>query len=418
MKMTLTKKIVVGLIFGILVGLALNIFAPSLFNPLDTYLFQPLGQIFLNLITMLVVPIVFISITLGVVGLGDTKKLGSIGLKTVTFFLVTTCMAIIIGLTLALVFEPGNAGNFENMMVDELTGDQKQEEAPPIMDTLLNIIPTNPVQAMAEGEMLQVIFFAILLGFAMNVLGEKVNGIKSLLEQANDVIMLLVNLAIKTAPYGAFGLIASAVGGLGINAVKAMGAYFGVVLLALAIHFFIVYGAAIFFMAKTNPILFFKRFFPAISVAFSTSSSNATLPVSMDVAQENLGIPKKISSFIQPLGATINMDGTAIMQGVATIFIAQVYGVELSLMQLLTIVGLAVIASIGTAGVPGVGFILLAMVLQQVGLPVEGIALILGIDRILDMTRTSVNITGDAVCAMIVAKSEDGEVKIPEEAKM
>ncbi|WP_230501736.1 dicarboxylate/amino acid:cation symporter [Sutcliffiella rhizosphaerae] len=416
--MTLTKKIVVGLIFGILVGLALNIFAPSLFNPLDTYLFQPLGQIFLNLITMLVVPIVFISITLGVVGLGDTKKLGSIGLKTVTFFLVTTCMAIIIGLTLALVFEPGNAGNFENMMVDELTGDQKQEEAPPIMDTLLNIIPTNPVQAMAEGEMLQVIFFAILLGFAMNVLGEKVNGIKSLLEQANDVIMLLVNLAIKTAPYGAFGLIASAVGGLGINAVKAMGAYFGVVLLALAIHFFIVYGAAIFFMAKTNPILFFKRFFPAISVAFSTSSSNATLPVSMDVAQENLGIPKKISSFIQPLGATINMDGTAIMQGVATIFIAQVYGVELSLMQLLTIVGLAVIASIGTAGVPGVGFILLAMVLQQVGLPVEGIALILGIDRILDMTRTSVNITGDAVCAMIVAKSEDGEVKIPEEAKM
>ncbi len=418
MKMTLTKKIIIGLILGILVGLALNVYAPSIFKPLDTYLFQPLGKIFLNLITMLVVPIVLISITLGVVGLGDTKKLGSIGLKTILFFLITTCIAITIGLTLASVIQPGLAGDFETMLVDELAEEDTPEKAPPVMETLLNIIPTNPIKAMAEGEMLQIISFSVLLGFAINALGEKAGKVKTLLVQANDIVMLLVNIVIKTAPYGAFGLIASAVGGLGLDAIKAMGAYFLVVILALFLHFFITYGGALFFLGRINPITFFKRFIPAMSVAFSTSSSNATLPMSMDVAQENLGVPKRISSFVQPLGATINMDGTAIMQGVATVFIAQVYGIDLSLTQLLTVVGLAVVASIGTAGVPGVGFILLAMVLGQVGLPVEGIALILGIDRLLDMTRTAVNITGDAACAYIVAKSEDGEVKLPEEQRI
>jgi Na+/H+-dicarboxylate symporter len=413
-KLTLTKKIIIGLILGILVGLALNLYAPTLFSPFDTYLFKPLGTIFLNLITMLVVPIVLISITLGVVGLGDTKKLGSIGLKTILFFLVTTCIAITIGLTLASVIQPGLAGDFEGMIVDELAEEETPEKVPPVMETLLNIIPKNPIKALAEGEMLQIIAFSVLLGFAINALGDKVSRVKTFLEQANEIVMLLVHIVIKTAPYGAFGLIASAVGGLGIDAIKAMGAYFVVVLLALFIHFFVTYGGVLFLFGKTNPFTFFKRFIPAMSVAFSTSSSNATLPVSMDVAQENLGVPKRISSFVQPLGATINMDGTAIMQGVATVFIAQVYGIDLSLTQLLTVVGLAVIASIGTAGVPGVGFILLAMVLGQVGLPVEGIALILGIDRLLDMTRTAVNITGDAAGAYIVAKSEDSNVRIPE----
>ncbi|MBM7620833.1 Na+/H+-dicarboxylate symporter [Bacillus tianshenii] len=413
-KLSLTKKILIGLIIGILVGLAINLYAPNLFEPFDKFLFQPLGTIFLNLITMLVVPIVLISITLGVVGLGDTKKLGSIGLKTILFFLVTTCIAIIIGLTLASVIEPGNAGNFEDMLVDELAEDQKPEKAPPVQETLLNIIPKNPVEALAKGEMLQIIAFAVFLGFAINALGEKASVVKTFFEQANDIVMYLVHVVIKTAPYGAFGLIASAVGGLGIDAIKAMSAYFMVVVLALLIHFIFTYGSAALFLGKVNPITFFKRFVPAMSVAFSTSSSNATLPVSMDVAQENLGVPKRISSFVQPLGATINMDGTAIMQGVATVFIAQVYGIDLSLTQLLTVVGLAVVASIGTAGVPGVGFILLAMVLQSVNLPVEGIALILGIDRLLDMTRTAVNITGDAVAAYVVAKSEDSSVQIPE----
>ncbi|WP_223700853.1 dicarboxylate/amino acid:cation symporter [Sutcliffiella deserti] len=413
-KLSLTKKIIIGLVLGIVFGLAINIYAPNYYSPLDTYLFQPLGTIFLNLITMLVVPIVLISITLGVVGLGDTKKLGTIGLKTILYFLVTTCIAITIGLTLASVIQPGLAGNFEEMTVEGLSEEETPEAAPPVTETLLNIIPKNPFQSLVEGEMLQIIAFSILLGFAINALGDKVAGVKTFFEQANEIVMLLVHIVIKTAPYGAFGLIASAVGGLGIDAIKAMSAYFFVVLLALFIHFFVTYGGAIFFLGKTNPLTFFKRFLPAMSVAFSTSSSNATLPVSMDVAQENLGVPKRISSFVQPLGATINMDGTAIMQGVATVFIAQVYGIDLSLTQLLTVVGLAVVASIGTAGVPGVGFILLAMVLQEVNLPVEGIALILGIDRLLDMTRTAVNITGDAAGAYVVAKSEDSTVRIPE----
>ncbi|MGN1401397.1 MAG: dicarboxylate/amino acid:cation symporter [Bacillus sp. (in: firmicutes)] len=399
--MKLTKRIIIALILGATVGLVLNLFAPDLFTTLNTFLFTPLGKIFINLITMLVVPIVLFSIILGTIGLGDPKKLGSIGFKTIFYFLTTTALAIVIGLTLAIVVAPGEQGTF-----DTSNASFDAKEAPPLTDTLLNIIPSNPVMAMAEGNMLQIIAMAVLIGFALNALGEKTRGLVKLVEQGNELMMYLVTLVMKLAPYGTFGLIATAIGSQGYDAIKAMGLYFMVVLGALVIHAVFTYGGTIFFLAKKSPIWFFKNFAPAMTVAFSTSSSNAVLPVSMETAQKNLGVKKNISSFVQPLGATINMDGTAIMQGVATIFIAQVYGVDLTFTQLLIVVLTAVLASIGTAGVPGVGLIMLAMVLSAVNLPVAGIGLILGIDRLLDMARTAVNITGDAACALMISEQE------------
>lgn len=397
----LATKIIIGLIAGAIVGLILNIVSPDVFKVFDTYLFTPLGQIFLNLINMLVVPIVFFSITLGVAGLGDPKKLGRIGFKTISFFLVTTAIAIIIGLFLAMIIQPGHVGNFNTEGITF-----EAEKAPSTGETLLNIIPSNPIQAFAEGNMLQIIAFSIFVGFGLAMLGKKAEALLTVVEQGNSLMMYLVNIVMKFAPYGTFGLIATAVGSQGLSAIKAMGLYMIVVVLALLIHSIVTYGSAVFFLAKYNPFTFFKKFSPAMSVAFSTSSSNATLPVSMDTAQKELNIPKSISSFVQPLGATINMDGTAIMQGVATIFIAQVYDVNLTMIELVTVVLTAVLASIGTAGVPGVGLILLAMVFSSVGLPVAGIGLILGIDRLLDMARTAVNITGDAACALVVSETE------------
>ncbi|MEF3086875.1 dicarboxylate/amino acid:cation symporter [Bacillus altitudinis] len=399
--MKLATKIIIALIVGAITGLLLNIFAPNVFKVLDPYLFTPLGQIFLNLIKMLVVPIVFFSITLGVAGLGDPKKLGRIGAKSISYFLLTTTFAIIIAMALALLIKPGSFGLF-----DTKGAEYKPQEAPSTAETLLNIIPTNPVQSLVEGNMLQIIVFCVFLGLGIAVLGKKTEGLLKILEQGNELMMYLVGVVMKFAPYGTFGLIVTAIGSQGLAAIKAMGLYFTVVLVALLVHFFLTYGSTLAIFAKRNPFTFFKDFSPAMVVAFSTSSSNAVLPVSMETAQKKLKVPEPISSFVQPLGATINMDGTAIMQGVATIFIAQVFGVELTLMQMLTVVLTAVLASIGTAGVPGVGLIMLAMVLNSVGLPVEGIALILGIDRLLDMARTVVNITGDAACAVIVSETE------------
>ncbi|MDN7244962.1 dicarboxylate/amino acid:cation symporter [Planococcus shenhongbingii] len=409
-KTSLTVKVLTGLVTGAIVGLLINLFAPGAFENLNTFLFVPLGQLFLSMISMLVVPLVLFSIILGTAGLGDPAKLGRIGFKTVTYFLVTTTIAIIIGLSLATIIKPGLAGDF-----DLGSASFESEEAPSVADTLLNIIPDNPLAAMTEGNMLQIIVFAVFIGLALTALGEKTKGIFNLIEQGNEVMMYLVGLVMKFAPYGTFGLIATAVGSQGFSAMKAMGSYMIVILAALFIHSVVTYGGTVAFLAKKNPIWFFKKFAPAMSVAFSTSSSNATLPVSMEVAQKDLGVPKSISSFVQPLGATINMDGTAIMQGVATIFIAQAFGIELTLVELATVVLTAVLASVGTAGVPGVGLIMLAMVLSSVGLPVEGIGLIIGIDRLLDMTRTAVNITGDAACAVYVAETEEKRLQKTEE---
>ncbi|WP_182199722.1 dicarboxylate/amino acid:cation symporter [Paraliobacillus salinarum] len=398
--MKLTLKIVIGLILGAVIGLALHFFAPDIFEPIDKYFFTPLGTIFLNLIKMLVVPIVFISITLGTAAIGDPKKLGRIGGKALLFFLATTTIAITIAMGMAMILQPGSVG------IETAEASYETAEAPSVIDTFTGIIPTNPIQAMVEGNMLQIITFAVFIGFALAMLGKKTEAVYRLLEQGNEIMMFLVNIVMKFAPYGAFGLLASAMGSLGISGAKAMLLYMITVFSVLFIHAIFTYGSAVALIAKRNPIHFFKAFIPAMTVGFSTSSSSSTLPVSMKVAQEELNVPKSISSFVQPLGATINMDGTAIMQGVATIFIAQVYQTDLSLSQLAMVVLTAVLASVGTAGVPGVGLVMLAMVLNQVSLPVEGIALIIGIDRILDMTRTAVNITGDAACAVIIAETE------------
>lgn len=344
---------------------------------------------------------------LGQLVLGEPAKLGRIGIQTITFFLVTTAIALCISLALAFAIKPGTEGVF-----DVSIADYEANEAPPIIETLVNIIPTNPVSSMATGDMLQIIAFAIFVGIALAILGDKTSGIHRLFNQANEVLMYLVNVIMKAAPYGAFALIASAIGGAGLDAIGSMGAYMGTVILGLFIHAAVTYTIAIWFLGRGNPITFYKGFFPAMSIAFSTASSNATLPISMKAAQENLGVSKSISSFVQPLGATVNMDGTAIMQATAAVFIYQVYAIPLDFTDIILIIITATLASIGTAGVPGVGLIMLAMVLTQVGLPVEGIALIIGIDRLLDMLRTSLNITGDAVCAYIISENEKRKGKV------
>lgn len=399
--MSLTKKILIALVLGVIAGIILTFVPESVYSNLDMYLLGPVGQIFINLIMMLVVPIVFVSIVLGTAGLGEPTKLGRIGVKTISFFLVTTAIALILSLCLAFIIKPGAEGVFD---VD--TADYEASSAPPIMETLVDIIPTNPVEAMSTGDMLSVIAFAIFIGIALAFLGEKTQGINRLFEQANEILMLIVNLVMKIAPYGAFALIASAIGGAGLDAVGSMGAYMITVILGLILHAAITYSLAIWLIGRANPLQFYKGFFPAMSVGFSTASSSATLPISMKAAQENLGVSKNISSFVQPLGATINMDGTAIMQATAAVFISQVYAVSLDFTDIILIILTATLASIGTAGVPGVGLIMLAMVLNQVGLPVEGIALVIGIDRLLDMLRTSLNITGDATVAYIISEGE------------
>lgn len=397
----LTKQIIWALVLGVIVGIALTFVPEDTFSGIDYYVLTPVGQIFMNLILMLVVPIVFVSIVLGVAGLGDPSQLGRLGIKALSFFIATSIIALSIGVIVAYIFEPGNVGSF-NLGEAEYN----LEEPPPIMDTIVNIIPDNPVSAMATGDMLQIIAFAVFIGLGIAILGEKVDKVKTLFEQVNEILMWLITAIMKTAPYGAFALIASAIGDAGLDAIGSMAMYMFCVILALVIQGAVVYSLAIKVLGKASPIKFYKEFFPAMSVAFSTSSSAATLPLAMRIAQERLGVNKSISSFVQPLGATINMDGTGIMQSVAAVFIAQAYGVGLTFTDVVIIILMATLASIGTAAVPAVGLVMLAMVLNQVGLPVEGIALIIGIDRILDMLRTSLNSTGDAVCAYIVSESE------------
>ncbi|RBW67404.1 dicarboxylate/amino acid:cation symporter [Bacillus taeanensis] len=400
--MKLTAKIIGALILGIITGIIFNLFAPGIFPTVDTYLLTPIGQIFLKLIKMLVVPIVFFSIVLGTAGVGDPKKLGRIGAKTIIYFLLTTTIALTIAMSLAYLIQPGEEGAF-----DTAEASFEAAEAPPVMETFLNMIPTNPIQALANGEMLQIIIFSVFIGLGLVKLGKKGETTLKVIEQGNDIMMYLVMLVMRLAPYGAFALIASAIGSAGMDAIQSMFMYFIVVVVALIVHAVVTYGSAVLLLAKQSPIWFFKEFFPAMTVAFSTATSSGTLPISMDVAQKRLKVPESVSSFVQPLGATINMDGTAIMQGVATVFLAQIYGIDLSMGDLVTVVVTATLASIGTAGVPGVGLIMLAMVLQSVGIPVEGIGLILAVDRLLDMLRTAVNITGDASCALVVAKTEE-----------
>ncbi|SHJ01395.1 Na+/H+-dicarboxylate symporter [Geosporobacter subterraneus DSM 17957] len=403
-KMGLTTKIFIGLIIGLIVGLILNKMGPSYFR--DTILvngiFELVGRIFLNGIRMMVVPLVFISLANGAASMSDIKKLGRVGSKTMAFYLITTAVAITIAIILASVVNPGVGLDMSSLVKTEPT----IAESKPLVKVITDMVPTNPVAAMAAGEMLQIIVFALLFGTGLAAIGKKVQPVIDILDQLNDLMMKMVSIVMLLAPYGVFCLIAKTFSGLGFAAMAPLAKYMLCVLGALAIHAGLTYTGMLVAFTKLNPITFFKKFSPAMSVAFSTASSGATLPVTLEVVEEKLGVNKAISSFTIPLGATINMDGTAIMQGAATIFIAQVYGIDLGLNAILTVILTATLASVGTAGVPGVGLIMLSMVLQAVGLPIEGIALIIGIDRILDMARTAINITGDAVCTLIIAKSE------------
>ncbi|MBD3167403.1 cation:dicarboxylase symporter family transporter, partial [bacterium] len=377
----LTKWILIGLGAGIVVGLLQYLILPESWNDvLIKWVHKPIGDVFLNGIRLLVVPLVLVSLTLGTAAIGDLSKLGRIGGKTMGMYLATTAIAISIGFVLAFGIQPGKAlsipveGNFE------------AKESPFIMDIFVNIVPTNPFQALTEGNMLQVIFVAILMGLAIASMPEKSKPFVRVLEAVDHVVQKMVWFIMMFAPIGVFSLIAKVVAGEGFDVFLPLLKYMGTVLGALGLHALVTYPLLLFLFTRLNPLRFYANVYPAMVLAFSTSSSNATLPITMDVAQRRVGAKESIYSFTLPLGATINMDGTAIMQGVATVFIAGVYNIDLTVGNFFTVVLMATLASVGTAGVPGVGLIMLSMVLSEIGLPLEGIGIILGVDRILDMT--------------------------------
>lgn len=412
--MGLTGKILIGMMMGIITGfifkalmaesgdftLSLGEFTFSFKGFFVDGIFHIGGQIFVNSLKMLVVPLVFISLVCGTCSLSDPKKLGRLGGKSIGLYLLTTAIAITIAMTLALVINPGEGIN----MPTTSTFDPKQ--APTLVDVIINMFPTNPINAMSSGNMLQVIVFALLFGIAMALSGDAGKRLTAVFEDLNTIILKLVTILMNIAPYGVFFLMAKLFSYIDGDLIVKLIFYFGTVLFALFVHALIVYPTLLKTFTGLSPAVFLNKIKELSIFAFSTSSSSATMPVTLETATKKLGADNKVASFTVPLGATINMDGTAIMQGVATVFIAQVFAVDLSFTDYLMVILTATLASVGTAGVPGVGLIMLAMVLNQVGLPVEGIAIIIGVDRLLDMTRTAVNVTGDCMVTCIVAKSE------------
>ena len=405
-KIGLSTQIFIALLLGALLGVVIHYWIPSSYIK-DTVIVEGvlyvIGQGFIRLMQMLVVPLVFCSLICGSMAIGDTKTLGKVGVKTIGFYLVTTALAVCVALGSALLINPGLGLDMDAVQKGTVSS---STEATSLVDTLLNIIPKNPVQSMANGDMLPIIVFALFVGIMLAKLGTRGSVVANFFSQFNDVMMEMTMAIMKIAPIGVFCLIARTFATVGFSAFAPMLKYMGNVTLALAIQCLIVYQILLFVFTRLNPFKFIKKFLPVMGFAFSTATSNATIPMSIDTLSKKMGVSKQISSFTIPLGATINMDGTSIMQGVAVVFIAQAYGIPLTMGNLATVVVTATLASIGTAGVPSVGLVTLAMVLNSVGLPTEGIAMIMGIDRILDMIRTAVNITGDAVCTTIVCHQE------------
>ena len=404
-KLSLTSQIFIGLLSGLVLGVLVHYFLPA--GPFkDRFLingvFQLFGTGFMRLMQMLVVPLVFFSIVTGAMSIGDTKRLGKVGLKTLAFYILTTALAIIIALGFSQLTNPGVGLNLSEVKTAQT---EIAKTATTGIDMVLDIIPKNPIESLTSGNMLQIIFFALFLGVILASLGNHVPVITRFMNEANEVMMTMTFNVMKAAPVGVFALIAKTFSDIGFDGFLPMIKYMLTVSGGLAIQLVAVYGLLLFIFTRANPFAFFKRFSSVLGFAFSTASSGATVPVNIQTL-EDMGVSKKISSFTIPLGATINMDGTAIMQGVAVIFVAQAFGIHLELSDFLTVIGTATMASIGTAAVPGVGLITLAMVFNSVGLPVEGIGLIMGIDRVLDMARTAVNCSGDAVVTTIVAHQE------------
>ena len=410
----LIHKVFIGLVSGIIVGALLY---PMKENPIVSKyivsgLFEFLGQGFLRLVKMIIVPLVFASLVTGTAAMNDVKKLGRIGIKTLAFFMGTTAIGIIAAIVGANILKPGAGIVLENVQKAQYVA----KETDSFVKVLLNIIPTNPIEALVKGEMLQVIFFAVMTGFVITILGEKANRLQGIFEEVNSLMLKMVSLIMELAPFGIFGLIGKTFITLGWAAMKPLASFIIVTYILLLFHGLVVYQILLRVYAKESPVAFLKKILAPMTLAFSTSSSAACIPLSLKTLKEEFNVEEKISSFTIPLGATINMDGTAIMQGVATVFIAQLYNIHLTTNDYFMVVLTAVLASIGTAGVPGVGTIMLSMVLSQVGLPLEGIGMILAVDRIVDMGRTTVNITGDLVCSVIIdrieKRAENAEEKV------
>lgn len=401
-KLGLTSQIFIGLIGGLIVGIIFNLLIPSSYVR-DTIfvegIFYVIGQGFIRLMKMLVVPLVFCSLVTGSSSIGDTKTLGKVGGKTIVFYLCTTALAVTVAISVALLIRPGIGLDMSSIAGSEVT----VAESTSAVDTILNIIPENPFASLAQGTMLQVILFALLVGILLAKMKERGSVIANFLTQANDLMMEMTNLVMKFAPIGVFCMIARTFSNLGFDAFVPLLKYMGSVTTGLAVQLLVVYMLLLFVFTRLNPLRFLKKFFPVIAFAFSTSTSNATIPLNIETLEEKVGVDRRVSSFTIPLGATVNMDGTSIMQGVAVVFAAQAYGIDLGISGYLTVIATATLASIGTAGIPSVGLVTLSMVFASVGIPVEAIALIMGVDRILDMMRTAVNITGDAVVTTIVA---------------
>ncbi len=359
-----------------------------------------MGEIFVRSLKLLVVPLVLVSLICGVASLGNNSRMSAVALKTLVLYLLTTAIAISLAILTAVIVKPGVGIDLA------LASDFVAKEAPPLKQTLINIFPSNPVESMANGATLQIIVFALLFGFAVTKAGEQGQRIISFFNDLNAVIMKMVMILMLIAPFGIFCLLAKLFADVGIGMIMSLGKYFLTVLFVLLLHSLGVYSLLLKFFSGLSVKTFLSKLRPALALAFSTASSGATMPVTMRTVEQRLGVSKSVSSFTVPLGATINMDGTAIMQGVATVFIAQAYNIGLTFEGYLAVVLTATLASIGTAAVPGVGLVMLVMVLNQVGLPVEGIGLIIGVDRLLDMTRTATNVTGDAMVTTVVANSE------------
>jgi DAACS family dicarboxylate/amino acid:cation (Na+ or H+) symporter len=401
--MTFTQKILASTGIGVAAGLALSMLGGAdvpVWNFAVNGVLFVIGRIFISLLQMMVVPLVLVSLVCGVTSLGDLRALGRVGGKTLGLYLVTTAVALTIAIGLAVLVAPGEGFT--------LVGDEAYEirEAPPISQVLIDMFPSNPVRALAEGQMLQIIVFALFFGFALTRAGEAGARIVRVFEDLNDIIMRMVLLVIRTAPIGVFALITQTFATQGIDVFRPLAAYFLVVVIGLALHLGLTY-TSIVRLSGLSVAKFLAKMRAVMTFAFSTSSSSATIPLTLSTLEHRLGVRNSIASFTVPLGATINMDGTAIMQGVATVFIANVYSIDLGMTDYMIVILTATLASIGTAAVPSAGLIMLAMVLGQVGLPVEGIALILGIDRLLDMLRTAVNVCGDSAVTLAVARSEN-----------
>jgi len=405
-KMSMTTKILIWMVCGLVVGSLINAFASEITFVQDYLvngLFHVVGALFINALKMLVVPLVTFSLICGVCGIGDVGTLGRVGVKAFLLFMLTTALAITLAITVAVVVGPGESFDMQTVGQAEFTA----PAAPPLTQVIIDLVPTNPIAAYASGNMLQIIFFTILFAICILMIGERGRSIAQGAERLNDVMMEVVNLVMHAAPIGVFALMAKTFSLQGLGLILPMLSYFGVVALVLVLHMTGTLMILLKLLGRVSPLMFLKKMRTAQIFAFSTSSSNATIPVTLRSVEKRLGVDNSTASFVVPFGATINMDGTAIMQGVATVFIANVYGIDLGISGYLTVIGMAVLASIGTAGVPGVGLIMLAMVFNQVGLPIEGIALIMGVDRLLDMMRTAVNVTGDATITTIVARAED-----------